>query len=186
MCATNCSGRRRKSGAKLFPSANSFKSRASPFGSSACSSGTRASRIASCANSRRTNRKRRPARGGVGTNNIADPRLSTLNIKVADIELLEPALQQARNVLMHTHKCIEDFSFQTQENWSEQIVTSIRNQRMSGGFISAISLLVGGIGIMNIMLASITERIREIGIRKAVGATFTNVFTQIIVESVVI
>ena len=58
--------------------------------------------------------------------------------------------------------------------------------RMSGGIISAISLLVGGIGIMNIMLASITERVREIGIRKAIGATFFDVFTQILVESVVI
>jgi putative ABC transport system permease protein len=57
---------------------------------------------------------------------------------------------------------------------------------MSGGIIAAISLLVGGIGIMNIMLASITERVREIGIRKAIGATFFDVFTQILVESVVI
>jgi len=48
------------------------------------------------------------------------------------------------------------------------------------------SLLVGGIGIMNIMLASITERIRELGIRKALGATSVNVFVQIVVESVVI
>jgi putative ABC transport system permease protein len=124
--------------------------------------------------------------GGGGTNSAPDPRLSVLNLKVADIELLEPALQQARNVLMHTHKGIEDFAFQTQENWSEQITTSIRNARMSGGFIAAISLLVGGIGIMNIMLASITERIREIGIRKALGATYSDIFIQILVESVVI
>ncbi len=124
--------------------------------------------------------------GGAGTNTVADPHLSALNIKVADIEVLEPALQQARNVLMHTHRGIEDFSFQTQENWSEQITTSIKNARMSGGFISAISLLVGGIGIMNIMLASITERIREIGIRKAIGATGVDIFLQILVESVVI
>src|SRR2546426_866711 len=125
-------------------------------------------------------------RSAAGTNNIPDPRLSVLNVKVTDIERLEPALQQARNVLMHTHKGIEDFAFQTQEDWSEQITTAIRNQRMSGGFIAAISLLVGGIGIMNIMLASITERIREIGIRKAIGATFSDVFVQILVESVVI
>jgi len=130
--------------------------------------------------------KFRSAGGGGGTNTFADPRLSVLNVKVADIDLLEPALQQARNVMMHTHKGIEDFSFQTQENWSEQITTSIRNARMSGGFISAISLLVGGIGIMNIMLASITERIREIGIRKAIGATYADIFIQILVESVVI
>ncbi|MEO6181674.1 MAG: ABC transporter permease [Verrucomicrobiota bacterium] len=125
-------------------------------------------------------------RSSVGTNSLPDSRLSQLSLKVRDINRLESSLQEARNILMLTHKGIEDFSFQTQENWADQINTSIRNARMSGGFISAISLLVGGIGIMNIMLASITERIREIGIRKAVGATFSDVFIQILVESVVI
>ncbi|MEW6307338.1 MAG: ABC transporter permease [Verrucomicrobiota bacterium] len=125
-------------------------------------------------------------RASAGTNNIPDPRLSGLSIKVADIEAFEDALTQARNVMMHTHKGIEDFSFRTQENWSEGITSAIRNARISGGIISAISLIVGGIGIMNIMLASITERVREIGIRKAVGATFVDVFIQILVESVVI
>ena len=117
---------------------------------------------------------------------IPDPRLSTLSIKIADIDKMDEALQQAKNVLMHSHKGIEDFSFRTQENWSEGITQAISNARMSGGIIAAISLLVGGIGIMNIMLASITERVREIGIRKAIGATFMDVFTQILVESVVI
>lgn len=124
--------------------------------------------------------------GASSTNSTPDPRLSRLDIKVADIEVLEPALQQAKNVLMHTHKGIEDFAFQTQENWSEGITMAIRNARISGGFVAAISLIVGGIGIMNIMLASITERVREIGIRKAVGATHLNVFVQILVESIVI
>src|SRR5437867_5417598 len=87
---------------------------------------------------------------------------------------------------MHTHKGIENFAFQTQENWADQINVSISNARRSGGIISAISLLVGSIGIMNIMLASITERVREIGIRKAVGASFRDIFTQVVVESVVI
>ncbi len=117
---------------------------------------------------------------------VPDNRLSTLSIKIADIDRMDEALQQAKNVLMHSHKGIEDFSFRTQENWSEGITTAIKNARMSGGIIAAISLLVGGIGIMNIMLASITERVREIGIRKAIGATFSDVFTQILVESVVI
>ena len=120
------------------------------------------------------------------TDFVPDPKLSTLSIKVADIDKMGEALQQAKNVLMHTHKGIEDFSFRTQENMSEGITQAIRNARMSGGIIAAISLLVGGIGIMNIMLASITERVREIGIRKAIGATFSDVFTQILVESVVI
>ena len=125
--------------------------------------------------------------GSAGTPEfIPDPRLSTLSIKIADIDKMDEALQQAKNVLMHSHKGIEDFSFRTQENWSEGITQAISTPRMSGGIISAISLLVGGIGIMNIMLASITERVREIGIRKAIGATFFDVFTQILVESVVI
>ncbi|MCI0744897.1 MAG: ABC transporter permease [Verrucomicrobia subdivision 3 bacterium] len=125
-------------------------------------------------------------KAATGTNTAPDPRLSSLYIKVEDVNKLEPALQQARNVLLQTHRGIEDFGFQTQENWSDDINARIRNARMSGGIIAAMSLLVGGIGIMNIMLASITERIRELGIRKAIGATNTNVFIQIVVESVVI
>jgi putative ABC transport system permease protein len=125
-------------------------------------------------------------RASSGAGNIPDPQLNDIDIKVASMDKLEPALQQARNVLMMTHKGIEDFSFQTQENSVDNINRTIRNARMSGGIIAAISLLVGGIGIMNIMLASITERVREIGIRKAIGATTFAVFAQIIVESMVI
>ncbi|MGV3771305.1 MAG: ABC transporter permease [Verrucomicrobiales bacterium] len=121
-----------------------------------------------------------------GTNGAPNPQLSDIDIKVADLELMEPALQQAKNVLMITHRGIEDFNFRTQENQVENINSQIKNARMSGGIIAAISLIVGGIGIMNIMLASINERIREIGICKAVGATGIAIFTQILVESVVI
>jgi putative ABC transport system permease protein len=99
---------------------------------------------------------------------------------------MDTALQQARNVLLITHRGIEDFSFGTQETSVDNINIAMRNARMSGGIIAAISLLVGGIGIMNIMLASITERVREIGLRKAIGATNVAIFLQIIVESVVI
>ncbi len=125
-------------------------------------------------------------KSAVGTNSSPDARLDVINIRVADVDTLNPALQQAKNVLMHTHKSIEDFSFMTQETWSENITSAIRNARLSGGLIAIISLLVGGIGIMNIMLASITERIREIGIRKAIGASNANIFIQILVESTVI
>ena len=120
------------------------------------------------------------------TDGIPDPRLTDIDVKVADMARLEPTLQQARNVLMMTHRGIEDFNFRTQENQLENINQQIRNARISGGTIAAISLLVGGIGIMNIMLASINERIREIGICKAVGATGVAIFSQILIESVVI
>ncbi len=125
-------------------------------------------------------------RSATGTNSIPDPRLTDIDMKVASLDLLEPALQQVRNVLLLTHKGIEDFSFQTQENQIENINTQIHKARLSGGIIAGISLLVGGIGIMNIMLASINERIREIGICKAVGATGSAIFLQILVEAVVI
>ncbi len=117
---------------------------------------------------------------------IPDPRLSDIDLKVHDLSQLEPAIQQARNVLLVTHNGIEDFNFRTQENQVESINKQIASARLSGGIIAGISLLVGGIGIMNIMLASITERIREIGTCKALGATGTAIFTQIIVESVVL
>src|SRR6266705_119356 len=117
---------------------------------------------------------------------IPDQRLSDIDLKVVDLKQLEPALQQARNVLMITHRGIEDFGFRTQENQLESINQQIHNARMSGGIIAIISLLVGGIGIMNIMLASINERIREIGICKAVGATGLAIFVQVLIESVVI
>ena len=122
----------------------------------------------------------------IGADTSPDPRLSTVYFKVKDLSQMNDALQQVKNVMMHTHKGIEDFAFNTQENWSENIATATRNARLSGGIIAAISLLVGGVGIMNIMLASITERVREIGVRKAIGATFTDIFIQILVESVVI
>jgi putative ABC transport system permease protein len=117
---------------------------------------------------------------------IPDPRLSSLEVKVRDIEQMNAALGQVRNVLMSTHKGIEDFAFRTSEETIDRINTFIRNARVSRGVIASISLLVGGIGIMNIMLASISGRIREIGIRKAVGAATSDIFTQILIESVVI
>jgi putative ABC transport system permease protein len=125
-------------------------------------------------------------RAASGTDGIPDARLSDIDLKVDRLENLEPAIQQARNILMVTHKGIEDFSFGTQENATDSINSAIRNARISGGNIAIISLIVGGIGIMNIMLASITERVREIGIRKAIGATNLAIFLQIVVESVVV
>jgi putative ABC transport system permease protein len=125
-------------------------------------------------------------RSATGPDGASDERLASISFKVRNYGQMDQALQQVKNVMMRTHQGIEDFAFNTQENWSQNITTAIRNARLSGGIIAAISLLVGGVGIMNIMLASITERIREIGIRKAIGATFGSIFFQILAESVVI
>jgi putative ABC transport system permease protein len=125
-------------------------------------------------------------RSASGRGGIPDPKLSDIDVKVRDITVLEQALQQARNVLMMTHNGVEDFTFETQENRLEDINLRIRNARISGGIIAGLSLLVGGIGIMNIMLASITERIREIGTCKAIGASPLAIFLQVLVEGCVL
>jgi putative ABC transport system permease protein len=125
-------------------------------------------------------------RSASGRGGIPEPKLSDIDIKVKDLAHLEAALQQARNVMLMTHNGIEDFTFETQENRLEDINLRIRNARVSGGIIAGLSLLVGGIGIMNIMLASITERIREIGTCKAIGASPAAIFLQVLVEGCVL
>ena len=112
--------------------------------------------------------------------------IDRFSIRVADISHFEEALNQVRTVLFRTHRGIDDFGFETREEWFDSIESSVRATRLSGGFIAAISLIVGGIGITNIMLASITERIREIGVRRAIGARQRDIFVQIVVESGVI
>jgi putative ABC transport system permease protein len=116
----------------------------------------------------------------------ANRRLDRFSIRVVDTSLFEEALNQVRAVLDRTHRGIDDFAFDTREEWSDSIESGVRATRTSGSIIAGISLLVGGIGITNIMLASITERIREIGVRRAIGARQRDIFIQIIVESGVI
>ena len=122
--------------------------------------------------------------GGSRRSSIPDPRLDDIDLRVVNFERMDEALQQVRNVLMLTHNGIQDFELRTQEDQLARINTRIQNARISGGIIAALSLIVGGIGIMNIMLASINERIREIGTCKALGATGVDIFVQILVESI--
>ena len=117
------------------------------------------------------------------TSAIANRKLDRLSLRIADMALFEEALSQVSAVLTRTHRGIDDFGFDTREEWFDSIETSVRATRLSGSFIAGISLLVGGIGITNIMLASITERIREIGVRRAIGARQRDIFIQIVVES---
>lgn len=113
-------------------------------------------------------------------------KLDALTVRVGDLSKFSAALEQVRAVLQHTHRGVDDFELDTREDWFDRVESNMRAARLSGGLISAISLVVGAIGIMNIMLASISERIREIGIRLAVGATPADIFLQILVESVLI
>ena len=115
-----------------------------------------------------------------------DYRLDQLLFQVSNIERFRETLDRVADMLRVTHRGIDDFGFDTREEWFERNEEYIRSVRTSGGLIAGISLLVGGIGITNIMLASITERIREIGVRRAVGAKGRDIFVQIVVESAVV
>jgi len=112
--------------------------------------------------------------------------LENLVVRVADLNWFAEAVDQVRAALDVTHRGVDDFDFDSRQDWVESMDSSIRATRLSGGLIAGISLLVGGIGITNIMLASITQRVREIGIRRALGARARDIFVQILIESVTI
>lgn len=111
-------------------------------------------------------------------------RLNDFSVRVDDLSVFNLAIDQVRRIMNHTHRGVDDFGFDTREDWFDNMESSLRATRISGGLIALISLLVGGIGITNIMLASITERVREIGIRRAVGAKARDIFAQILIESI--
>lgn len=81
---------------------------------------------------------------------------------------------------------LDDFNIQNMKSIMETMEQTTGTLTLFLGAVAAISLVVGGIGIMNIMLVSVTERTREIGIRKALGATYNVIVTQFLIEAVVI
>jgi putative ABC transport system permease protein len=113
--------------------------------------------------------------------------VSTVYVTAASADLLSAAYQEATAALNTRHGIVSgddaDFSISTQESIVEAATSTDRTMTILLAGVAAISLLVGGIGVMNIMLVSVTERIREIGLRKALGAKPDTIRTQFLMEA---
>ncbi|MEI6350195.1 MAG: ABC transporter permease [Verrucomicrobiota bacterium] len=114
--------------------------------------------------------------------------LRGINVQVATPEDLVPVQQQIISILRQRHNIRpgkdDDFTVRNQQEIAEAATATSRVMSLLLGAIASVSLLVGGIGIMNIMLVSVTERTREIGIRMAVGAHGRDILLQFLIEAV--
>src|SRR6185369_9826100 len=114
--------------------------------------------------------------------------LRTINVQTATAELLTPVQEQITGLLRQRHRIVpgrdDDFTARNQQEIAEAATATARVMSFLLAGIAAVSLVVGGIGIMNIMLVSVTERTREIGIRMAVGARGHDILVQFLVEAV--
>ena len=111
--------------------------------------------------------------------------LHEVTVKAASLEQVRPVADAIRSLLEHGHKkkdyeIVVPLELLRRAERTKQIFSIVL------GSIAAISLLVGGIGIMNIMLATVTERTREIGIRRALGARRRDIVTQFLVETILL
>jgi putative ABC transport system permease protein len=125
---------------------------------------------------------------GSRTAGVSGQPVSSIAVKAVDDKAILSAVEQMKATLHQRHKlglADDDFNIQNQADTLQALTQVTTTLTIFLGAIAGISLLVGGIGIMNIMLVSVTERTREIGIRKAIGAKRGDILRQFLIEAVV-
>jgi putative ABC transport system permease protein len=114
--------------------------------------------------------------------------LNSINVQTAQASLLNPVQQQIIELLRQRHRIIpgrdDDFTVRNQQEIAEMATAQSKTMTLLLAAIAMVSLVVGGIGIMNIMLVSVTERTREIGIRMAIGARGKDILLQFLIEAI--
>ncbi|MFH1030776.1 MAG: ABC transporter permease [bacterium] len=116
--------------------------------------------------------------------------VSFIRVKVDDSKNIERTMDDVTYLLRERHEIKEDdpsdFTIRSQEQALKALTTVTDVLKFFMASIAALSLVVGGIGIMNIMLISVSERTREIGLRKAIGAKFSHIMNQFLTETIII
>ncbi len=125
-----------------------------------------------------------------GLNRYGRRRGVGLFIQAPDAAVIEDSMEQARGLMRAVRKvppgADDDFEMLSSDSMIKQFQTVTFAVRTGLSLVSGIALLAAGVGIMNIMLVSVTERTREIGVRRAVGAKKRNIMTQFIIEAIVL
>jgi len=115
--------------------------------------------------------------------------IDSIYVEAKSADLIDSAQEAITKLIIKQHRLITDdqkdsFQIRNMADIKNTLTSTTKTMSLLLGAIAAISLLVGGIGIMNIMLVSVTERTREIGLRKAIGANNQDIMTQFLIEAV--
>jgi putative ABC transport system permease protein len=117
---------------------------------------------------------------------LRNATIRNFSVQAKTPETVERAMTALQDFLFRKFNSTDAYNVFNQADMLESIGEATRTMTMMLGGIAGISLVVGGIGIMNIMLVSVTERTREIGIRKAIGAKRRNILEQFLIEAIVV
>jgi len=117
---------------------------------------------------------------------VRNARINNFYVQAKTPDTVDSAMNAIEEFLLKKFNSTDAYRVFNQEDMLENINETTKTMTMMLGGIAGISLIVGGIGIMNIMLVSVTERTREIGIRKAIGAKRRSILSQFLIEAVVV